>query len=85
MSTLPVFGAGLVKNGRFYERNQYLLRSAYRGVYDPAAPLDAKDDTTAYRGSVTKDVSFLRIDHVSIEGELPGVWQAVYIGNFPRR
>lgn len=85
MSNLPVSGAGLVKNGRFYERNQYFTRSAYRGVHDPAAPLDTKVDTAAYRGSITKDVSFLRIDHVSTEGELFGVWQALYISNFPRR
>jgi hypothetical protein len=80
-----VSGAGLVKNGSFYECNQYFCWSACRAVYDPAAPLDTPEDTAAGWGSFTKNVSFLRIDYVSIEDELPGVWQAFYISKLPRR
>jgi len=32
-------------------------------------------------GSVTKDVPLLRIDHVTIEAQLLGVWQALYSGD----
>jgi hypothetical protein len=70
----------LAKKGRFYERNQHLLRSAYRPLHDPAAPLDAQAETTGRRVSITKDVPILRIDNVSIKGKLLGVWQALYSG-----
>jgi len=72
--------SGLAKKGRFYERNQYFLRSAYRPLHDPAAPLDAQAETTGRRVSITEDVPVLRIDHVPIKGELLGVWQALYSG-----
>ena len=74
------FGAALAKEGRFYERNQYFLRSAYRPFLDPAAPPDAQAETTGRRIRITKDVPILRIDHVSIKGKLFGVWQAFYSG-----
>jgi len=64
----------------FYERSQYFLRSAYRAVYDPAAPQDAQAETTDRRVRNPKDVSVLRIDHISIEGMLLGVRQASYGG-----
>ena len=72
--------SGLAKKGRFYERNQYFLRSAYRPLHDPAAPLDSQAETTGRRVSITKDVPILRIDHLSIKGKLLGVWQALYSG-----
>jgi hypothetical protein len=74
------FGAVLAKKGRFYERNQYFLWSADRAVHNPAAPLDAQAETAVGRISITKDVPILRIDHVSTEGNLLGVWQALYSG-----
>jgi hypothetical protein len=72
--------SGLAKKGRFYERNQYFLRSGHRPLHDPAAPLDAQAETTGRRVSITKDVPILWIDHVSIKGKLLGVWQALYSG-----
>jgi hypothetical protein len=79
VSGLPVrFGAGLAKNGRSDERTQDFLRSADRVVHDPAAPRDAQVETADHRVSITKDVPVLRIDHISIKGQLPGVWQALY-------
>jgi hypothetical protein len=81
VSGLPIsFGAGLAKKGRLYERNQYFLQSPYRAVHDSAALLDAQAETSDYRVSITKDVPVMRIDHVSIKGKLPGVWQALYSG-----
>jgi hypothetical protein len=72
--------SGLAKKGRFYERNQYFTRSAYRPLHDPAAPQDAQAETTGRQIWITKDVPILRIDHVSIKGQLLGVWQALYSG-----
>jgi hypothetical protein len=61
-----------------YEPNQYLLRSAHRAVYDPAAPLDAQGETTGREVWITKDVPILWIDYLSIKGKLLGVRQASY-------
>jgi hypothetical protein len=73
--------AELAKKGVvIYERNQYLLRSPDRAGHDPAAPQDAQPETTDRRVRNTKDVSVLRIDHISIEGMLLGVRQASYSG-----
>ena len=72
--------AELAKKGRLYERNQYFPRSPNRAVHDPAAPQDAQPETTDRRVRNTKDVSLLRIDHISIEGMLLGVRQACYSG-----
>jgi len=79
VSGLPIrFGAVLATKGRFYERNQYFLWSAYRAVHDPAAPLDAQGETTGRGVRITKDVPILRIDHIPLKGKLLGVWQALY-------
>jgi hypothetical protein len=72
--------AELAKERSRYERHQHCLRSALRAVYDPAAPLDTEAETAVSRVSITKDVSVLRTDHVSIQGTLLGVWQALYSG-----
>ena len=66
--------AALAKKGRSYERNQYCLRAAYRDLHDPAAPMDAQADTTDHRGSITKNVPSLRIDHIA-ESPLLRVWR----------
>jgi hypothetical protein len=70
----------LAKKGRSDERTQDFLWSADCVAHDPAAPLDAQAETADHRVSITKDVPVLRIDHVSIKGKLPGVWQALYRG-----
>lgn len=69
-------GAALCKKGRFYERSQYFVRSADRGVHNPAAPVDAQAETTSRPVGVAEDVRIMRIDHVSIQGKLHGVWRA---------
>jgi hypothetical protein len=66
---------GTRRKGRFYERNQYLLRSADRAVHDPAAALDAQAETREHRVSLTKDVPSVRIDHIPTQSSLPGVWR----------
>jgi hypothetical protein len=68
-------GAGLAKKGHLYERNQHFPRSAARAVHDPAAPVDAQVETTGRGIWITKDVSELRIDYVSTESPLLGVWR----------
>jgi hypothetical protein len=40
--------------------------------------MDAQAETAVRRVSITKDVPILRIDHVSIQGKLLGVRQALY-------
>jgi len=65
--------AELAKKGRFYERNQYFLRLAFRIIHGPAAPLEAQVETTEHRVSIAKDVSVLRIDHISTQSSMPGV------------
>jgi hypothetical protein len=72
--------SGLAKKGRFYERNQYFLRSSYRPRHDPVAPPDAQAETAGRRVSITKNVPILWIDHLAIKGKLLGVWQALYSG-----
>jgi hypothetical protein len=42
--------------------------------------VDTQAETTGRRIRITKDVPILRIDHISIKGKLPGVWQALYSG-----
>lgn len=74
------FGAGTRQERSLYERDQHFPRSADRAVHDPAAPLDAQGETTGHGIRITKDVSILRIDHVSTKGKLLGVWQALYSG-----
>jgi hypothetical protein len=72
--------SGPAKKSRFYEPNQYFLRSPYRRLHDPAAPPNAQAETTGRRIRITKDVPILRIDHVSLKGKLLGVRQALHSG-----
>ena len=44
-------------------------------VHDPAASVDAQVETTGRGIWITKDVSELRIDYVSAESPLLGVWR----------
>lgn len=77
MSGLPYrLVARALQERSLYEHNQHLLRSANRAVHIPA--LDAKDEATDCRGAITKDVPELRTGHLSIKGELLGVWQALH-------
>jgi hypothetical protein len=75
---LVPFGAAPAKKGRFHERNQYFPRSAHRAVHHPAAPPDAPTEAAVSRVSITKDVPFLRIDHISTETPLLGMRQTFY-------
>jgi hypothetical protein len=70
--------AELAKKGRFCERNDNLPGCASRASHISVCSLDAKGEITDPRGSITKDVPVLRIDHISIKAKLPGVWQALY-------
>ncbi len=70
-------GGGLAKKGRLYERSQHFPRSADRAVHDPAVPVDAQVETTGRGIWITKDVSELRIDYVSTENPLLGVWRGL--------
>jgi hypothetical protein len=56
-----------------HERNQHFLRSAHRALNNSAALLDREAETAASRVSVTKDLSSLRIDHVSTKSSVLGV------------
>jgi hypothetical protein len=47
-------------------------------LHDSVAPQDAQAETTARRIRITNDVPILRIDHISIETMLLGVWQVSY-------
>ena len=67
--------AELAQKGRIYDRNQYLFRSADRDLNDSAAHLDAQAETADHRVSIAKDVPLLRIDHISTQSSLPGVWR----------
>lgn len=68
----------LAKKERIHVRNRYYLRSVYRALHDPSAPVDPQAETTAQRVSITKDVSIVRIDHIPTQPSLSGVWQALY-------
>ena len=63
------------QEGSLYERNQYLLRTADRTIRDPAAPLDAQAEAAEHRVPIAKDVPVLRIDHISAQSSMPGVWR----------
>ncbi len=69
---------GLARKGRLYERSQHIFRSADSAALDPAASLDAHDETIACSIWFSKDVSALRINHIAIEEMLLGVRQALY-------
>jgi hypothetical protein len=62
----------------FYERNQYVCGFAYSAVRYPAAAQESRPETTDRRARNTKDVSVLRIDHISVEGTLHGVRRVPY-------
>ena len=62
------------------ECHQYFLRTVRPAVHDPTDPLAAQAESPGRRVSITKDVPILRIDHISIEGKLLGVWRALYSG-----
>ena len=66
------------KQGRFYERNSHVCRSAYCLAYYSAAPQDAQAETTDRLLRNANDLPVLRIDHIAIEAMLHGVWQAPY-------
>jgi hypothetical protein len=70
----------LAKKERIHVRNRYYLRSVYRALHDPVARVDPQAETTAKRGSITKNVSIVRIDHIPAQVSLPGVWQDLYDG-----
>jgi len=77
--------AELAKKGRSYVRNQSFPRSADCIVPDRAAPLESQEATagcgfwtTGF--ATTNNVPALRIDHISAESQLPGMWQAPYRG-----
>jgi hypothetical protein len=82
--TLSLLGRRRTRQERYlyglYERNQHFPWSADRAVHDPAAPVDAQVETSGRGIWITKDVSELRIDYVSTESPLLGVWQALYSG-----
>jgi hypothetical protein len=42
--------------------------------------VDPQAEPTVQRGSVTKDVSIVRIDHIPPHFSLPGMWQDFYDG-----
>jgi hypothetical protein len=68
------------QEGSLYEHNHCCLRSAYRALHDPAAPLESKAETTDHGVPITEDMPLLRIDHISTKGLLLGVWQTLYGG-----
>ena len=70
----------LAKKECIHVRNRYYLRSVYRALHDPAAPMDPQAETTAQRVSIAKDVSIMRIDHIPTQNSLPRVWQDLYDG-----
>jgi hypothetical protein len=76
---IPADNAGVAKKGRLYERNQYVCGFAYSAVRYPAAAQESRPETTDRRRvRNAKDVSVLRIDHISIEGTLYGVRRVPY-------
>lgn len=50
-------------------------RSAYHSVRTAPAPL-ATQQTTDRRAPIPKNVPLLRIDHISIQGKVFGVWRS---------
>ena len=66
---------GTRQEGSLYERNQYFRRSAHRAISGPAEVLDTQAEATEHWAPTTKNVPILRIDHISIESSLLGVWR----------
>jgi hypothetical protein len=76
---IPADNAGVTKKGRHYERNQYVCGFPYSAVRYPAAAQESRPETADRRRvRNAKDVSVLRIDHISIEGTLHGVRRVPY-------
>jgi hypothetical protein len=63
------------------ERSQYFGRSADGAVHDPAASMDVRAETKGSPVGIAKDLSVMRIDHISTKGKLHGVWQDLGCGS----
>jgi hypothetical protein len=63
-----------LQKGGFYELNHDFLWSAYRAVHH-RAPLVAAQETKDRRIRKSKNVSILRVNHISTESALLGVWR----------
>jgi hypothetical protein len=70
----------LLRRVASYERNRSFPRFADCVVHDRADPLEAQNETSGRGGRITKDVPALRIDHISPQSQLPGMWQDLYTG-----
>src|SRR5258708_29821585 len=78
MASYPVW-CRTRQQGSLYECHQYFLRSAYRAVHDPAAPLAPQEKANG-RVPITTDVPVLRINHISTKSSLFGVWRTKHLG-----
>jgi hypothetical protein len=67
--------AEIAEKERLCECKWCFCRSADWAVHAPVALLDAKAETPTRRGWITTDVPILRIDHLSTQGTLLGVWR----------
>jgi hypothetical protein len=65
--------------GAAYERDYHFFRSPDCTIHDPAALQDAQAESTDRPIRITKDVPSLRLDHISAQGMLLGVWQVSLI------
>jgi hypothetical protein len=70
----------LLRRVASYERNRSFPWFADCVVHDCAAPLETQNETSTRGGRTTKDVPALRIDHISPQSQLPGMWQDLYSG-----
>src|SRR5258708_38627432 len=77
MASYPVW-CRTRQQGSLYECHQYFLRSAYRAVHDPAAPL-APQEKAKGRVPITTDVPVLRINHISSKSSLFGLWRSKHL------
>jgi hypothetical protein len=75
LERLAGLNAELAKKGLFYDCNRYFGLCVDRVVHNSAALVGAQAETTDDRVSNTKNVSILRIDHISTQSALPGVWR----------
>jgi len=67
------------RKGRVDEYNWHCFWSAGSDVRDSAASQDAQGKATDRRVRITKDVSVLRHDYISLTDTLFGVWQVFLI------
>jgi hypothetical protein len=71
---------GAAEEEHAYERNYYFLRSPDCAVHDSAPLPDVQAETADRRPiRITKNVPILRLDHISTESALLGVWQVSLI------